>query len=186
MTLPILLISLALSVDAFAVAAATGVHLRRVQFIQALRMSVCFGFFQSGMTLLGIFLGEGLSLLINAYDHWVAFGLLVLAGSHMIYEAVTHKDAAIKKDPTQGWRLITLGVATSIDALAVGVSFVVLQLPVVLSVVCIGVVAFILTAIGMYVGSKGASALKLGVCAEVVGGIVLFGIGVKIVIEHLN
>ncbi len=186
MTLQILLISLALSVDAFAVAAATGVHLRRVQFIQALRMSVCFGFFQSGMTLLGIFLGEGLSLLINAYDHWVAFGLLVLAGSHMIYEAITHKTEAIKTDPTQGWRLIMLGIATSIDALAVGVSFVVLQLPITLSVICIGAVAFILTAIGIHIGSKVASALRLGVYAEIVGGLVLLGIGVKIVVGHLN
>jgi putative Mn2+ efflux pump MntP len=182
--LEILLISLALAVDAFAVAAASGAHLKKIHFAQPMRMALCFGLFQSGMTLIGIFLGEGLSRLIGSIDHWVAFGLLLLAGLHMIYEAISQKGDVIKSDPTRGWRLIMLGVATSIDALAVGVSFVVLQLPVILSVICIGVVAFFLTVIGMFVGHKAVSVLKIGKYAEVIGGVVLMGIGVKILLAH--
>ncbi len=183
--LAILAIALALAVDAFAVAIAAGVSLCNVSFRQTFRLAWHFGFFQAGMNILGWAGGLTVRPLIERFDHWVAFGLLALVGGHMIYEALfDHDEERSERDPTRGRRLIILSVATSIDSLAVGLSFAVLRIPVWLPAFIIGIVAALLTAVGLRLGCFVGAASKLGQRAEVAGGLVLIAIGTKILLDH--
>jgi len=179
------LIALALAVDAFAVAMAAGVSLCQVSRRQVFRLAWHFGFFQAGMNILGWFGGLTVQPLIEKVDHWVAFGLLAFVGIKMIVEALREeKEAKEGADPTRGRMLITLSVATSIDSLAVGLSFAVLQISVWLPALIIGLVASVLTAVGLRLGCMLGAASRLGARAEVVGGLVLLAIGFKILHEH--
>lgn len=186
MELPaILAIAVALAVDAFAVALAAGVSLCQVNFRQVFRLAWHFGFFQAGMNILGWAGGLTVRPLIEQFDHWVAFGLLALVGGHMIYEALfDHGEEKSDRDPTRGRLLVILSVATSIDSLAVGLSFALLQVPVWFPALIIGIVAALLTAVGLRLGCVLGAASKLGQRAEVAGGLVLLAIGVKILAEH--
>ena len=181
----ILLIALALAVDAFAVALAAGVSLCQVNSRQVFRLAFHFGFFQAGMNLLGWLGGLTVRSLIESFDHWLAFGLLAFVGLKMIWEAIREaREEAAGTDPTRGRMLITLSVATSIDSLAVGLSFAVLEISVWLPALVIGLVASALTALGLRLGCLLGSASRLGSRAEIVGGLVLIGIGIKILHEH--
>lgn len=181
----ILLIALALAVDAFAVALAAGVSLCNVSLRQTFRLAWHFGFFQAGMNILGWAGGFSVRTFIEQFDHWVAFGLLALVGGHMIYEALfDHGEEKNERDPTRGRRLILLSVATSIDSLAVGLSFAILNVSVWLPALIIGIVATVLTAMGLHLGCFVGAASKLGQRAEVAGGLVLIAIGAKILAEH--
>ena len=181
----ILLIALALAVDAFAVALAAGVSLCQVNSRQVFRLAFHFGFFQAGMNLLGWVGGLTVRSLIESFDHWLAFGLLAFVGLKMIWEAIREvREEAEGADPTRGRMLITLSVATSIDSLAVGLSFAVLEISVWLPALIIGVVASALTALGLRLGCMLGAASRLGSRAEIVGGLVLIGIGLKILHEH--
>jgi len=187
MSLPtILLIALALAVDAFAVALAAGISLCTVSRRQLFRLAWHFGFFQAAMNILGWGLGLTVHGLISQVDHWVAFALLALVGGRMVYEALTdhQQETAVAGDPTRGRTLIVLAVATSIDSLAVGLSFAVLAVSVWLPALIIGVVASLLTAIGLKLGCLLGAASRLGRRAEILGGLVLIGIGLKILAEH--
>ena len=181
----ILLIALALAVDAFAVALAAGVSLCQVNSRQVFRLAFHFGFFQAGMNVLGWLGGLTVRSLIESFDHWLAFGLLAFVGLKMIWEAIREaREEAEGTDPTRGRMLITLSVATSIDSLAVGLSFAVLETSVWLPALIIGLVASGLTALGLRLGCMLGAASRLGPRAEIVGGLVLVAIGLKVLHEH--
>lgn len=180
----ILLIAVALAVDAFAVALAAGVSLCNVSPRQTFRLAWHFGFFQCGMNIIGWAAGLTIRSLIESVDHWIAFGLLAFVGMHMIFEALHGAAEEQKTDPTRGKTLVLLSVATSIDALAVGLSFAVLNISIWYPALVIGVVATALTAFGLHLGCLVGSTSRLGKRAEIVGGLVLIAIGIKILYEH--
>ncbi|MDH3393841.1 MAG: manganese efflux pump MntP family protein [Desulfobulbaceae bacterium] len=181
----ILLIALALAVDAFAVAVAAGVSLCAVSFRQLFRLSWHFGLFQAGMTLLGWGAGLTVRHFTETVAPWLAFVLLGFVGGRMIVEALREGDEEkTVEDPTRGKTLILLSVATSIDALAVGISFAILNAPVWFPALVIGIVASLLTIVGLRLGCLVGAASRLGARAEILGGIVLIGIGCNILHQH--
>ncbi len=170
--------------DALAVALATGLALGEVSARQTFRLSFHFGLFQFLMPVIGWMAGLTIESWIAGYDHWLAFGLLAAIGGKMIYESLTAMaKAADRRDPTRGMSLVVLSVATSVDALAVGISLGVLHVRIWYPAVVIGIVACALTAAGMHVGRRLGGAF--GRRMEVLGGLVLIGIGVKILLSHL-
>jgi putative Mn2+ efflux pump MntP len=182
---PLLAVALALAMDAFAVAVVTGLTLHPVTRRQVFRLAFHFGLFQALMPVVGWGAGRLVYRWIAAVDHWVAFALLGFVGGRMIWGALRagKEDAPARRDPTRGWDLVVLSVATSIDALAVGLSLAVIGQEIVLPAVVIGLVAATLTALGMAVG--GWVGLAWGKRFEVLGGLILIGIGVNIVVQHL-
>jgi putative Mn2+ efflux pump MntP len=183
--LNILAIALALAMDAFAVAIATGVRLKRVSFRQFFRLAWHFGLFQALMPVLGWTAGLTVRDAIERYDHWIAFVLLAYVGGNMIREAFKlEKDAREQKDPTRGLTLVMLSVATSIDALAVGFSISMLKLAIWTPALVIGLVAGALTVVGLYLGKTVGAAERLSPVAELAGGVVLLVIGINILREH--
>jgi putative Mn2+ efflux pump MntP len=171
--------------DAFAVSIATGVSLKDVSFRQTFRLSWHFGLFQAMMPVIGWGAGLSIRVSIERYDHWVAFVLLALVGINMIREAFQHdKGEEKKKDPTKGVTLVILSVATSIDALAVGLSISILNVSIWTPALIIGIVAGIFTVVGLQIGKKIGSATLLSRYAGAIGGIVLLAIGFKILHEH--
>jgi putative Mn2+ efflux pump MntP len=183
--LTIILIALALAVDAFAVALAAGVSLCRVSGRQIFRLAFHFGLFQAMMNVIGWAAGLTVRTVLENVDHWLAFGLLVLVAVKMIRDAVAGRDAEAEKvDPTRGYTLVMLAVATSIDSLAVGLSFAVLNVSIWLPAVIIGLVAALLTMIGLKLGCLLGSTSRIGARAEVAGGLVLLGIGFNILYQH--
>jgi putative Mn2+ efflux pump MntP len=178
--------ALALAMDAFAVAVASGVSLQIVSPRQTFRLAWHFGFFQALMPIIGWSGGLTVRPLIEHYDHWVAFVLLALVGGHMILEAMDKKkeEERPRNDPTRGLRLVMLSVATSIDALAVGLSLALLKISIWLPALVIGAVATIGTAAGLHLGKKAGASSRLGSYAEVTGGLVLIAIGLKVLYEH--
>ena len=183
----VFLIALALAVDAFAVAVAAGVSLPRVTWRHTFRLAWHFGLFQAGMCLLGWLGGLSFRYLIEQFDHWLAFGLLSLVGLRMIIEALRspHENSE-RKDPSRGASLVMLSVATSIDALAVGLSFSILKVAAWTPSLIIGLVAASMTILGLYLGKMAGTASRMGERAEIAGGIVLIAIGVKILADHLS
>lgn len=182
---PLIGIAIALAMDAFAVAIAVGVGLKDVSHRQTFRLSFHFGLFQALMPLIGWSLGLTVRDYIVAYDHWIAFGLLALVGSNMIKEAIwADEEVDLKKDPTKGFSLVTLSIATSIDALAVGLSMSMLQISIIFPVIIIGIVALIFTIFGLFLGKVAAGFKQISTYAEIIGGIVLWAIGFKILSEH--
>lgn len=183
--LNILAIALALAMDAFAVAIATGVRLKRVTLRQFFRLAWHFGLFQALMPVIGWTAGLTVRDAIERYDHWIAFALLAYVGGNMIREAFKlEKDARRQNDPTRGLTLVMLSVATSIDALAVGLTIAMLKVPIWTPALIIGLVAGAFTVAGLHLGKSVGSAERLSPIAEVLGGVVLLGIGVKILMEH--
>lgn len=168
--------------DAFSVSAATSARLRGVTGRQVFRFAFHFGLFQALMPMLGWSLGRYLERFIVSWDHWLAFALLAAIGIKAVYGSFTAAEDAERPDPTRGWSLVALSVATSIDAMAVGLSFAFLQLDVFHACVTIGVVTAGLTAVGMLFGSR--VGVWLGPRVEAVGGVVLILIGLKILADH--
>lgn len=179
----ILIIAIGLSMDCFAVALGAGCSLKKINIYQLMRLSVSFGLFQAIMPTIGWLVGRTVINFIAPYDHWVAFGLLALIGGHMVWEFFEKKEKDEAVDVTRGVRLLVLSVATSIDSLAVGLSFAFLKVNIVLAVVIIGVVAFIITATGFVIGRKVSQ--FMGKWAELAGGLILIGIGLRILLSHL-
>jgi len=178
------LLAIALAMDAFAVSIATGMSLKKVNWKQTLRMALAFGFFQALMPLIGWWVGLSLSSFVRDYDHWIAFILLALIGGHMIREAGGAADETETKDPTQGLRLLILAIATSIDALAAGLSFSLLKTGIVEPILVIGIMAFLFTALGLHLGKVVGNLPGISTFAERFGGLTLILIGVKILREH--
>jgi putative Mn2+ efflux pump MntP len=179
----IFLIALALSMDAFSVAMAIGAAGSGHSSGAVIRLATAFGLFQFVMPILGWLLGKTVVSYIADYDHWIAFGLLLIVGLRMIKEYFDKDEKERTKDPTKGWSLLILSVATSIDALAVGVSFAFFDVNIYYASAVIGIVCFIITALGMIFGK--ALSRVLGRKAVLIGAIVLIGIGIKIVVEHM-
>lgn len=175
-------IALALAMDAFAVALATGGVLGVMTGRHLFRLGFHFGLFQALMPIAGWLAGITVQKWISAYDHWIAFGLLAIVGAHMIYEAFDEEKEDAVSDPTRGMTLVMLSVATSIDALAVGLSLAIIGVSVWIPAVVIGVVAGVLTVCGMLLGRRLGE--KWGKRMEICGGLVLCGIGLKILLEH--
>ncbi|MGD8250719.1 MAG: manganese efflux pump MntP family protein [Desulfobacterales bacterium] len=183
--LNVVAIAVALAMDAFAVAIATGVRLKKVSFRQFFRLAWHFGLFQAMMPVIGWTAGLTVRDYIESVDHWIAFGLLAYVGVSMIREAMKlGEDAKEKKDPTRGLTLVMLSVATSIDALAVGLTISMLKVSIWNPALVIGIVAGVFTVLGLYLGKSVGAAERLSPIAEVLGGMVLLAIGVKILIEH--
>ena len=185
--LSLLALALALAMDAFAVALAAGAGMRQVFFAPCLRLSASFGFFQWLMPVIGWAAGLALAGLVQAAAHWIAFALLAFIGGRMIREALVADAGADEKgphaDPSRGLTLLALAVATSIDALAVGLSFAVLGLAIWGPALVIGIVCALMTTLGCLLGRR--AALVLGGKAEILGGAVLIAIGVKILVSGL-
>jgi manganese efflux pump family protein len=178
----IFILAVGLGVDAFSVAIGIGATNDKKLWTPILRLSVAFGLFQSFMPIVGWLAGQTVVEIIASFDHWIAFALLALVGGKMIREGFEKESDVRKADPTRGWPLLLLSIATSIDALAVGFSFSILKNPILFPAVIIGIVCFIMTIIGMIFGK--ALAKIFGKKVEIFGGLVLIAIGIKILIDH--
>lgn len=181
--LPLVGIALGLAMDAFSVAVATGICLGKVHPRQAFRLSFHFGLFQFGMPVLGWTAGSLVAEQIRSFDHWLAFGLLSFVGGKMIWEALHPEEECVRGDPTRGISLVMLSLATSIDAFAVGLSLALLGAPVLFPSLVIGAVAGNMTLLGLQIRRRAGN--LLGRRMEIVGGLVLIAIGIKILVEHL-
>jgi putative Mn2+ efflux pump MntP len=178
------LIGLGLSADCFAVALGGCINMPKLRYIQVLRTALAFGAAQALMPFIGWLVGRTVINYVAGFDHWIAFGLLVFIGGRMLWEAFHEKDQPGRKtDISRGLLLFTLAFATSIDALAVGLSLAFLDTNILYASLLIGVVTFLITHLGFYLGRK-AGAL-LGRNARLIGGIILIGIGLRILISHL-
>lgn len=185
--LSIILIAIGLSMDAFAVALTTGMKTNDCNRNKiAIKAAVYFGVFQGIMPLIGWSLGIKFTSYIENIDHWIAFILLSIIGGKMIYEALKSKeeDEKEEEDYTSNKRFLILAIATSIDALAVGVSFAFLNVNIITAVIIIALITFILSLIAVYLGRLLGEVLKSK--AELAGGIILVIIGIKILVEHLG
>ena len=182
--LTILLIAVGLSMDAFAVAVVTGSVYKGFKVRHALRMALFFGAFQAIMPVIGFLAGLGLMDYIAPYDHWIAFTLLFFVGGKMVYESFQIEAVERNRDPSNLLVLLLLSFATSIDALAVGITLSLLKAPIALAVTIIGLVTFILSYCGVAIGKRFGHFFESKV--EIVGGLILIAIGVKIVVEHLR
>ena len=180
----IIFIAIGLSADCFAVALSGSISIKTPSILQVMRVSLSFGIFQAFMPVLGWLAGQTVVKFISDYDHWLAFILLAFIGSRMIWESFRAKDGHSKNtDITKGFSLLLLSVATSIDALAVGITFAFLKIDIILACSVIGIVALVITAIGFLTGNK--LGRLVGKRAETAGGIVLIGIGCRILLEHI-
>ena len=178
----LLLISVGLAMDAFAVSVGKGMTLKRVQPRHALTAGVWFGGFQGLMPLIGYYVGRSFAEYVVSVDHWIAFGLLVLIGLNMIRETIWGDDEQQNSDFGVRTMLI-MAIATSIDALAVGVSMAFLDVNIWFSAAVICIVTLIISAAGVYLGTVFGA--RLGSKAGIVGGLILIAIGVKILVEHM-
>ena len=184
MSLPeLILVAVALSMDAFAVSICKGLSTQRVRWKHMLITGAYFGGFQALMPLVGYLLGTQFQSLIERFDHWIAFGLLSLIGINMIRESFRGEEAECN-DSFDFRTMLPLALATSIDALAVGVTFAFLQVRICSAVLLIGIVTFVLSAAGVRAGGAFGAKYKAG--AERLGGVVLILIGLKILLEHLD
>lgn len=181
----ILLVAVALGIDALAVSVAIGVSLGTISGRQLFRLGFHFGLFQAMMPVLGWLAGGFVAGLMATMDHWVAFSLLTFVAGKMGLEAVRREpDRKDKSDPTRGWTLVLLSVGTSIDALAVGLGLSVLGLPIAFPALVIGLVCAVMTVCGMLFGSRIGMHFPLARFANLVGALILLGIGVRILHEH--
>jgi putative Mn2+ efflux pump MntP len=177
-------IALALSFDSFAVSLSCGVIESRIRFRNAMRIAFVLALFQGGFTVLGFFLGSTVRQFIETYDHWVAFGLLMILGARMVIEGMK-KDG--QKEPVDFNRLtvlLTIAIGTSIDAFAVGISFALLKVQIWVAGIIIGAVTFLASMTAIRIGKSAGS--RLGSRVEILGGLLLAVIGIKILIEHLT
>ena len=172
--------AIGLSMDAFAVSITNGMALKRHRFCAALKTGLFFGLFQALMPALGCLLGESLWKYIFNFDHWVAFGLLAFVGIRMICEA---GETDVPANPTDTAKLLVMAVATSIDALAVGVGLAMVEVHILSTISVIGITTFCLSVIGVLLGTRLGG--KFQKRAEIVGGVTLLLIGCKILAEHL-
>lgn len=182
-TLTLLATAVALGMDAFAVATAVAAGLGTLTFRHTFRLTWHFGLFQAMMTVIGWYGGEGLSRFMGGLNEWIAFGLLLVLGIKMIWESGHPEDRTGGFDPTRGWSLVALSIATSIDALAVGVTLSLVKMSVWMPSLVIGIAALVMTFIGTRIGKHAGA--HLGQWAERIGGGVLIAIGVRILVQHL-
>lgn len=181
--LELLLIAIGLAMDAFAVSICKGLAMKKMNWKKAIIVGIYFGVFQALMPVIGYFLGTTFESLVTKVDHWIAFVLLVFIGRKMLKEAFDNNSEGYN-DSVNFKTMVVLAIATSIDALAVGITFAFLQTNIVLADILIGVVTFILSVIGVKIGNQ--FGIKYEKRAEIIGGIILILIGIKILLEHLG
>ena len=179
----IIFIAVGLAMDAFAVSIVSGSVYRQLHVKHALRMSAFFGGFQALMPLIGSLAGLSAKDYIADYDHWIAFGILGAVGGKMIYESFKIKSVEENLDPSNIVVLLILSVATSIDALAVGLTLSLIVRSIVIAVIVIGLVTFALSYLGVWIGKRFGHFFENKI--EIIGGLILIGPGIKILIEHL-
>ena len=179
----IIFISIGLAMDAFAVSACKGLSMKKINWKNLIIIALYFGIFQAFMPIIGYFLGNTFSLVVQKIDHWIAFILLGAIGANMIKES---RDDELEKrnDNVDFKTMVVLAIATSIDALAVGVTFAFFEVNLLLAITIIGVITVILSMIGVFIGNKFGD--KFQNKAELTGGIILIIIGLKILLEHLG
>ncbi len=177
----LLLIAVGVSMDAFAVSICKGLSLNTVKPAHGIKCGLYFGGFQALMPLIGYYLGRLFTDFITAVDHWIAFILLLYIGSQLIRESRESEELDDKMDV---WTMLTLAVATSIDALTVGVTLAVIHVNIWITITAIGITTFIFSYVGTMIGSKVGAAY--GSKAKVAGGIILIALGTKILLEHLG
>ena len=182
----LLIIAIGLSMDAFAVSIGKGLSITKIKLSHALKVGLWFGGFQALMPLIGYLLGSTFADIVTDYDHWVAFGLLALIGGNMIKEALEKDDDCdCKKKQKNSFGLVTmltLAVATSIDALAIGVTFAFFKVAIIPAIITIGITTFIFSIAGLKIGHIFGCKYKSH--AELFGGVILILIGLKILLEH--
>jgi putative Mn2+ efflux pump MntP len=179
----IIAIALGLSFDTFAVSLSYGVIQNKIFFRQAVRIAMVLAAFQGGLTIAGYFLGSIISESVKSADHWIALGLLTFLGTKMIFEGVKREEKKEAKDYGKTLVLITIAIGTSIDAFAVGVSFAFLDVKIWLSGIIIGAVTFIASMTAIRIGKSAGE--RLGGKVEILGGLILAAIGIKIFLEHI-
>lgn len=182
----LLLTAIALSMDAFAVSVCKGLGMRRMRYDQALVISLYFGVFQALMPLIGWLLGTSFSRYIQAFDHWIAFVLLAFLGGKMLWDVFHEKEDGEQESAERRLdhrELFMLAIATSIDALAVGIAFACLDVNIWSSISIIGVTTLVISFAGVWIGNRFGNRFQKK--AEIAGGLVLILIGVKILVEHL-
>ena len=179
----IILISIGLAMDAFAVSICKGLSMKKINWKSTIIIAIYFGLFQAIMPVFGYLLGSSFSVIVQKLDHWIAFILLAIIGGNMIKES---KDDETEKrnDKVDFKTMIILAIATSIDALAVGVTFAFFEVNIILSISIIGLITFILSFVGVIIGNKFGD--KFQNKAEFIGGMILIIIGLKILLEHLG
>ena len=180
----IIFIAFGLAMDAFAVSITSGLAIKKLKINSALKIALFFGIFQAVMPLIGWLAGLSFRNFIVGIDHWIAFGLLTVIGCKMIYESTTMELDKKKVDPLNFYVLFILSIATSIDALAVGLSLSFLKVFIAIPAVIIGIVTFSLSIFGVYFGNRFGHYFERKI--EMAGGVILIGIGIKILIEHLT
>lgn len=178
----VFIIAVSLAMDAFAVSVATGTTYKNFSLYNAVRMALFFAVFQGVMPLFGHWLGSGFEAYIVDFDHWIAFLLLAGIGCKMIHDAKKHAKEE-HPNPAGLWVLLTLSVATSIDALAVGITLSLVTSHIYVAVIAIGVITFVLSLIGCKAGQKVGHIFENKI--EIIAGLVLIGIGIKILVQHL-
>ncbi len=179
----LVLIAVGLAMDAFAVSICKGLSMKKMDWKKAGIIGAYFGIFQGGMPLVGYLLGVGFQEKIQAVDHWIAFALLAFIGGNMIKEALS-KDEDECNDSVDFKTMIVLAIATSIDALAIGVTFAFLKVNILLAVLLIGIITFVISMIGVKIGNVFGD--KYEKKAEFAGGLILILLGLKILLEHLG
>ncbi len=180
----IFLVAVGLSADCFAVALSSGISTRNQSWTRVGRVAFSFGLFQALMPAIGWLVGRTVIDFISGFDHWIAFALLAFVGGKMIFESLRGSEGEEKEtDISRGWMLLTMSVATSLDALAVGLSFAVLDIQVAVASPIIGVVALMITIIGFQAGKRAGK--LMGKRAEILGGLILIAIAFRILLSHL-
>ena len=181
--LTIILIAIGLSFDTFAVSVSSGLILRKIDFFNATKIAITLAVFQAAMPVIGWLAGSGIKVYAEDFDHWIAFGILALLGGKMIYESFKTDPENRSFNPLDFKVMIGMAIATSIDALIVGFSFALLNFKILLSVGIIGAVTYTVAMLGMLFGKKIGA--RMGRRMEILGGVMLIIIGLKILIEHL-
>lgn len=182
-TIQLLILAVSLSMDAFAVAICKGLAFGRIRLRQALVVGLYFGVFQAAMPTIGYFLGMGFRQYIESFDHWIAFGLLAFLGARMIIEAVRGGEEEVSSS-LDIREMTLLAIATSIDALAAGISLSVLDASIGTAALFIGIITFTLSVVAVYIG--GYIGAKFKKPAELAGGAALVLLGIKVLIDHLG
>jgi len=179
----ITLISIGLAMDAFAVSLRIGTAGQIPTLRGKIRLAAHFGIFQAGMTAIGWLAGETIVQYVKGFDHWIAFALLGYVSFNLIRSGLDKDRKAFNQDPSTGRVLVVLSFATSIDAFAVGLSISFLKVPILISVIMIGVVALFFSSFGLFAGIRLGGAF--GKRMEILGGLILLGIGIRVVITHV-
>jgi putative Mn2+ efflux pump MntP len=179
----LLLIAIGLSADAFSIAICKGLALRKIKPRQLITVGLYFGVSQAVMPIIGYLVASRFAALIENWDHWIAFVLLTVIGGKMLWEALHESEDGEPDGSLNAAKMLPLAIATSIDALAVGVSFAFLKVEIIPAAALIGLTTFILSAAGVLIGAKFGAKYKRR--AEIAGGIMIIAIGIKILLDHL-